>query len=363
MFKEIVSQLAFSPATVGRLSEYAKKVKQKQRISGWVTFLFALLLLIHIVFPLFGASPAATPTQNDLVAGGVATTEIALNEYNKDTNGFRDALSLLSIKESDLQQLSEARYAISQFDYVTGLVPYGTPNERSYSMSGVSHPIYIRSAETIASGQSGWEGTTSDGTEFFILKADGNILTSKLPTPAPAQSPFRLGHTLSTNQGALSWELVVTNPLDRPQSDDLSFSIADIYEYAIVDTPAGAFISDADQRIIWPGFTLDANESKTLHVTARFTRQTNHPVTNSANPFSYDCRITTVFGNTQEGPVECPIYKRGELWLRLLPHPSASTLIIIYSTLLVVSALLYVRLRLLTEEIRIIRTQLNTGGL
>jgi hypothetical protein len=83
MFKEIVSQLAFSPATVGRLSEYAKKVKQKQRISGWVTFLFALLLLIHIVFPLFGASPAATPTQNDLVAGGVATTKIQMDSATR----------------------------------------------------------------------------------------------------------------------------------------------------------------------------------------------------------------------------------------------------------------------------------------
>lgn len=60
MFKEIVSQLAFSPVMVERLSAYAGILKRRQRISGWACVILAVLVAVQIIVVALPPHSAAT---------------------------------------------------------------------------------------------------------------------------------------------------------------------------------------------------------------------------------------------------------------------------------------------------------------
>ena len=61
MFKEIVSQISFSPAMVEQLSVYARTIKQRRRISGWSLIIVGALLVLQIVATI--VPPPTDPTQ------------------------------------------------------------------------------------------------------------------------------------------------------------------------------------------------------------------------------------------------------------------------------------------------------------
>lgn len=60
MFKEIVSQISFSPAMIDRLSAYAQVLKRRQYISGWSLVIVAALFVAQTTIALLPA-PAITP--------------------------------------------------------------------------------------------------------------------------------------------------------------------------------------------------------------------------------------------------------------------------------------------------------------
>lgn len=60
MFKEIVSQLSFSPAMVERLSTYARTTRQQQRLSGWSLVVLSVLFFAQII--VIALPPPATIT-------------------------------------------------------------------------------------------------------------------------------------------------------------------------------------------------------------------------------------------------------------------------------------------------------------
>ncbi|HMS93339.1 MAG TPA: hypothetical protein PKD28_03010 [Candidatus Saccharibacteria bacterium] len=53
MFKEIVSQISFSPAMIERLSTYAHVLKRRQCISGWSLIIVTSLFIAQTAIALF----------------------------------------------------------------------------------------------------------------------------------------------------------------------------------------------------------------------------------------------------------------------------------------------------------------------
>lgn len=363
MFREIVSQLSFSPATVERLSAYAHTIKQRQRTSSWSLLVLSLLLIIQVIITI---APPHTPqlaTKNDLIPGGIISHETLLTIYDDNVNGFKDAATALSIGRSDLVS-STKHTSAPPLPYSTGLTPRATSQEQAYSLP--NHILYIRDTNTHQLTQQGWLGTTTTSKTFFVLAQDGNILSSHIPTMPSIKSKLKLSHaaaqTDATNK-TLTWTLRAENSSPTPVQEDISFSTADIEEYATVEIPAGAIVSDEQQLIIWPGVNINPGEHRIFTVTARLDPKINTTGRNPVNTYSYDCRISTAFGNTQEISIPCPLTKQLELLAYDLPYISNKTSIIIYSVLLVINIIVYFVLRQFTKEIRIIRTQLNTGGL
>ena len=102
MFKEIVSQISFSPAMVERLSTYARTTKRRQHISGWAFILATLLLVLQVVVtvappPQTGASSdpyITTQPADDFISSFPEGAPLASTDTSifKDVNAFLDAL-------------------------------------------------------------------------------------------------------------------------------------------------------------------------------------------------------------------------------------------------------------------------------
>ncbi len=363
MFKEIVSQLSFSPATVERLSAYASSVKREQYISGWASIVLCFVLLIHLITLSLPPSAPYVASNNDLVTGGFTSKDMILLAYDDNIEGFKDTADLLGISRSDIVSSEEQPSAVSGFTYSTGLTPYAEGSEKGYDLP--VHTVYLRHSGTLQHLQRGWQGSSSNGKPFYITANDGNILSSALPSREPNRSTLSYIHTVSeiTANKTIQWELIATNNTDSDIQEDVEFSVADIEEYATVETPQGAISSDAQHLIVWPGILLSPGESKTLRVTARVNTSAVEVPLSIANAHSYDCAVSSVFGNAQKWPISCSPIKHIELISHQLPQITSIVPTIVYAGLGVISLISYLSLRQRSKEIRIIRTRLNTGGL
>ena len=361
MFKEIVSQLSFSPATVERLSAYASNVKREQYISGWASIVLCFVLLIHLITLFLPPSTSYVASSNDLITGGFTSKDMMLLAYDDNTEGFRDAVDLLKISRSDLVD-SKEQPAAPTLTYTTGLTPYADDSERGYNLP--IHTVYLRHADASHYLQHGWQGVTSDGNPFYITANDGNIFSAALPSREPNRSKLSYSHTVGeiTANKTIQWKLVITNDTNSDIQEDVEFSVADIEEYATIETPFGAISSDAQHLIVWPGTLLSPGESKTVFVTAHIDMGAGETPLGIANTRSYDCALSSAFGNAQEWPVPCSPIKRIELISHQLPQITSIVPTILYISLSAISLLSYLSLRQRSKEIRIIRTQLNTGG-
>mgnify|MGYP001244603745 CR=1 FL=1 len=365
MFKKIISQLSFSPVTVERLGEYAKTVRIRQRLYGWSILLSALLLAVQIFTIVAPASHSSSSTSNDLIAGGAPSLATVLSAYDNNSNNFKDVADLLSISRTNLEAaaLSENCNLRSTTIYTTGKTAYlDEKQEKLYQVA--EKPLYVRSA--VSTIPTGWCGTTDQNTTFLINRADGNILTPSEPVVQPSNLTRSItvdAREVSPGQ-TVTWSLTLTNNTSSTVSEDVWFSTGDISEYAhITAVSDDGIVTDADSHILWPSLSVNPNERKTLTVTAYVDHTIDTTAQQPHNIYAYDCHLTASFGNTTETVVACPITKQIEAAFQQSYTLSNTASIVIYASLLAISTIAYFSLRLRSRELRIIRKQLNTGGL
>ena len=252
MFLKVVSQLSFSPATVERVADYARSVRQRQRLHGWAAI---TLVILGIVYGVTLAFPPKISTD----------------------------------------------------------------------------PVYIPEQPPL------------------------NHILQRTHTPDTTEA--------SSNQ-LVTWSLVVSNPSAAPITDDIWFLTDDISYYAeITSVSNDGIISDSNHRILWPDITVLPGESTHLTVTARVHSLINEKAAQTNNPASHDCRVTTIFGTTEEVTINCPALKQVEAVLQQLPSMHSALGIVGYIIIFALNLIAYFALRLRSKELRIIRAQLNTGGL
>lgn len=366
MFKRIISQLSLSPATVERLSTYARTTRERQRLMGWAAVLLWVLTTLGVLAVLFPPLPSTSATANDLIPGGISSKEGMLSAYEHNIDGFQTAAGLFSIEADELMAASECEVPAAS-RYITGRTSYlGESQEHAYQFTDRS-VLYLRAPSHLA-GFSGWCGTGPQG-KFAVSAIDGNILTTQLPSRPSLSSSLTRSHSLvqtgaSGDSRALAWELELTNSTDMPIVEDIYFSTGDISEYASISSVSheGIFTA-AQEHVVWPNTMLLPSEKATLTVTAQLDQPIDETSFQPHNPYAYDCRLTTSFGTSLNTDINCPLTKQAEVTLHTLPTSSTARNLSLYVTFSLIATALYVFLRLQTKEIRIIRTHLNSGGL
>ena len=189
MFRKIVSNLPFSPALVGQLSFYARRLRKEEatRKAGLIITALALVVQSLAVFNPPTAVNAASSA--DFIPGGVTSKQDLLKEYDKNTGKIKQVLSSLGITRSELAGTSKR--TIGEQGYFnwsrTSLYSYAQ-GQRSWNYGGGN--VFYRPMTLTAGADTTHEIFAGKSKTFgwFAIKIDcGNIVTDKPPrAPKPA---------------------------------------------------------------------------------------------------------------------------------------------------------------------------------
>ena len=185
MFRKIVSNLPFSPALVGQLGFYAKRLRKEEATRKMGLIITALALVVQS-FAVFTPPEAANASSSaDFVRGGVSSVEEFLKYYDRNHNGIKSLYTSLGIKRSEIVGAKrtvigeQSRYNWSKtslysaaqgqrsWDYGNGTAYYRPM--RLTEQGGDRHPVFASYSKAI-----GW----------FAIKIDcANLITNSPPNP------------------------------------------------------------------------------------------------------------------------------------------------------------------------------------
>ena len=121
MFRKIVSNIAFSPALVGQLGFYAKRLR-KEETTRRMGLIFTALALVVQSFAVFTPPESANAANgNNVIYGGVKNKSDLLSVYdrNKDSAGHTDIQQIYSqfgITRQDIVNAKEGEFNSRDFN-------------------------------------------------------------------------------------------------------------------------------------------------------------------------------------------------------------------------------------------------------
>lgn len=216
MFRKIVSNLPFSPALVGQLGFYARRLRKEETTRRAGLIVTALALVVQS-FAVFSPPEAANASSSaDFIPGGVSSKADLLAHYDKNTRNLKKILTSIGITRAELSKVSKK--TIGEKGYYnwsqTSLYSYAQ-GQRSWDYG--SGTVYYRPM-TLTAGAATQHRVFagfSDTFGWFAIKIDcGNLITKKPPQkPKPqvtceqltvkalSATRFRITGTASTEHG------------------------------------------------------------------------------------------------------------------------------------------------------------------
>ncbi len=327
MFRKIVSQLSFSPALVGQLSFYAKRLKKEQTTRRLGLVFVALALVVQSLVVFQPPESANASNGNDFIPGGLGSgSNLSLNNfigpYDQNARNLKDIFNYAGITREEIVAAKLGQFTIGNkksYGYETRAgsttIPitnaagqqvttiYGrpltiwgnSPNDQTYAYIGYS-------------AKAGW---------FAILQVCGNLVTDEyLTPPPPPPAPAKITATktaVNVTQGnvdatkttakvndKITFNLTATNTGGTAKVVDFSDNLTDTLSFSKLIDNGGGTINSTTKVLSWPSVNLPPNG------TARktFTVQMNSSLETSKT----DCKLVNTFTNsTVTVPVGCTL--------------------------------------------------------
>ncbi|HET8690002.1 MAG TPA: hypothetical protein VFL81_01025, partial [Candidatus Saccharimonadales bacterium] len=208
MFRKLVENVPFSPALVGQLGFYARRLKKEEttRRLGLVFTVLALVVQSLAVFAPPESANAANPS--DFIYGGVTNVHQVLQAYDRSARGngdFKDLMDYAGITRAELANMHAGTINSKghgtgdhawqtwgrehRFSAAQGEVKHVVPLTHGGSSTVYSKPLWLYDhlAYTIKNGSNypAFIGHSKKMGDFAIMKGCGNLITTKTPKPAP----------------------------------------------------------------------------------------------------------------------------------------------------------------------------------
>lgn len=198
MFRKLVSNLSFSPALVGQIGFYAKRLR-KEEATRRIGLIFTVLALVVQSFAVFSPPEAANASSSsDFIKGGVSSKEEYLKNYSQNTNNIKDLFTELGITRGNIESSKLGTLNSRDGVYSWGLKSHFSKaqGERSYTVKTASggtrtfytRPLYLWDTKDYTkkhgSTYQAYIGKSSKGKYFALLKICGNLVLKEIP-PAP----------------------------------------------------------------------------------------------------------------------------------------------------------------------------------
>lgn len=203
MFRKIVSNLAFSPALVGQLGFYARRLKKEEATRRLGLVFTALALIVQSLTVFTPPESANAANGSDMIYGGVSSKKAILEEYDKHRSDFKDIMDYAGITRAELANMREG--AINSkgkgtgehswktwgrrhvFSPAQGEVKHTVPLDTGGASTLYSKPLWLydSTSYTIANGSTygAFVGHSAKRGDFAIMKDCGNLVTTSTPKP------------------------------------------------------------------------------------------------------------------------------------------------------------------------------------
>ena len=422
MFRKIISNLTFSPALIGQLSFYAKRLK-KEEVTRRLSVIFIILALVVQSFAVFQPAESANASNpSDMVSGGLGTGEAKsfsnyLAPYDANTKYLRDTMNYVGITRDEITATKFASFKVGKrlswgyaptFSYEQGERQYSIPNSEGQIVTTVySRPLNLRMSEDTDIW--GWVGHSSKIGWFAIMQSCGNLVTETTPPPPPPPKcvlnpkllasdenckPCPGNSTLWTDDPAcipniikskkavnstrgsvnassvtakagdrISYTITVENNGLKSTQLKLEDYLADTLEYSTIADNGGGILNKETSTLSWPDITLEPKSKQSRTFIVQILDTIPATAKGKSNDTSYDCAMTNTFGNSIDIKIACPTPKVIETVAAELPKTGATENMLFMGFMLAIATYFYARTRQVKKEIRIIRKNINTGAI
>ena len=416
MFRKIVSNLPFSPALVGQLGFYAKRLKKEETTRRLGLIFLALALVVQSLAVLQPPESANASSETDMVNGGIGNSiNNFLDAYDSNTKHLRDVMNYAGITRAEVASAKYGTFKTedklswgfaSRFSYAQGEREHSIKN----SQGKVVATVYSRPLKLWGSYSAmihGWIGHSSKMGQFEIMQSCGNLVTEKLPTPPPPAKcvvnsklladdknckPCPGNTTLwiddssctpnivksktatNTSQGfkdavplkalpgdQISYTITISNTGLNSTSAKLEEHLGDVLEYSTLVDNGGGTLNNTTKVLSWPDVTLKPKEKQSRTFVVRLLDTIPATAQGASDPTSYDCTMSNVFGNSVNISVDCPTPKVVEKIADELPKTGPTENLLFSGIVLAIATYFYARARQTKKEVRLIRRDVSTG--
>lgn len=333
MFKKIVSQLSFSPALVGQLSFYAKRLKKEQttRRLGLVFVALALVVQSLVVFQPPQSANAANAS--DMIPGGLGLGSARsfsnfLGPYDRNERHQKDIYNYFGITREEIMGAS------SNFSHFTvgNRISWGFENRAGATTVSITDAagtavstLYGRPLKTnnpVNDEIYAYIGHSNKAGWFAIMQSCGNLVTDIYPTPPPPPTPpptptaakitssksaviTTQGNVDATKSTAkvndkVTFKLTATNSGQTAATIDFNDNIADTLSFSKLIDNGGGTLNTKTKVLSWVAVNVPAGGT----VSKSFTVQMN----SSLETTKTDCKLVNIFtDSTVTVPVGCTL--------------------------------------------------------
>lgn len=287
MFKKIVSQLSFSPALVGQLGFYARRLRKEQATRRLGLIFVALALVVQSLVVFQAPEPANAASNNDFIVGGLGlgsnrSFSKFLGPYDRNERRLKDVFNYFGITREEITATK-----FTQFKMGTKK-SYGYENRAG----SVAIPITDAGFNTVTTiygrplsiwGGSpndlywGYVGHSSKIGWFAILQSCGNLVTENYPTkPTPPPAPANIvasktavnttqkldaSKTKAKENDVVSYTVNVKNTGGTAKSVTLSDNLTEVLKYSSLSNNGGGTFNSTTKVLSWGAVNLKPGAS------------------------------------------------------------------------------------------------------
>jgi len=398
MFKKIVSNLSFSPALVGQLGFYAKRLKKEETTRRLGLVFVALALVVQCLTVFQPPESANAASSNDLVPGGLGRgSNLSINHflapYDANSKNLKDIMNYMGISRAEI---ASAKYG----SFITGTVKRSWGHNAIHSTSSKEFPTTItdptgtRNITTVYSRPLSLSngpnariyafiGYSERVGWFALMQACGNLVTDIVPPPiTPPPPPTPKPAVLGFNKTAtnVSQGSIAANSVAAKENDKITFTLkmqntggtaapvkisddlADTLEYSSLIDKGGGTFNETTKTLSWPDITLKPGETQERSFAVQLLATIPSSPVGQSNPDSYNCVMNNAFeGSGVTIPVTCAPPKVIEQITTELPRTGPRENMIFAGIVLAVVTYFFLRSKQLGKEVRLIRRDLNAG--
>ncbi len=396
MFEKIVTNALISPSLQKKLRAYTQAQRRimKQRL------ILAVLSFFFLITQLFGSAYTQTTTtdsaRGSLDTGGIYSQQALLARYDNEHSSFRNLAEAFSISREELEHTSEDRGRLDSLSFVEwSLSPTflsilakndnGGPSFVINSPDGKAY--YGHTVELTTERQLDLlYGQSKNAGNFAIVKQTGNFLSSHAAAIRADSCVHRDGRNVACPNNEVVRNSVMTNNLTYKTEakfiklhpgDQLMYSLGihnssaqpitlvpeiylgDILEYTQLTDKAGGYIHHQSEVLSWQKTTIPAHQKQFYNFKVKVLDTIPLVAQSGANRSSYDCQLSTFFGNTYSLKLACPIQKVMERFLKLSFNPF---FVGVAGLLFCINTWLYIRSYIMFKELQMV-INLQKGGL